>query len=149
MTSQQAGIERAGQLFLFCDWIVYQKCLLVRSQQEQGCLSHFVQQGMHLCPQGAILFHTESLAYFKHTIVSSNPTVLPYCNAIHSVTAKISFSLSCFLTFPSHSQWLHVATWTTNTQLSFVITEKEVYGRTSVRGGFVLLFTSQMGQQKQ
>lgn len=89
-------IDWAGELWLSG---VIKSVFLERSQQELGCLSHFVQRGRQSYPQGVILFHTERLTSFKHTIVSSNPTVLPCCNAIHSDTASISLSLAPSLAF--------------------------------------------------
>lgn len=113
---------------------VIKSVFLERSQRELGCLSHFVQRGRQSCPQGVILFHTERLTSFKHTIVSSNPTVLPCCNAIHSVTASISASLSHLLPhFLLFLGGLHVTTWTTNRLLSFIMTEKETFKRGGTR----------------
>lgn len=103
---KQGHIDWTGELFLCRDWMVLSEVSFLREVSGNlGCLSHFVRRGRQSCPQGVILFHTERLTSFKHTIVSSNPTVLPCCNAIHSVAASISVSLSltCFLTFCSFS----------------------------------------------
>lgn len=85
---------------------VIKSVFLERSQRELGSLSHFIQRGRQSCPRGVILFHTERLMSFKHTIVSSNPTVLPCCNAIHSVAASVSVSLSLASSLFALSQWL-------------------------------------------
>ncbi len=129
----QTGVYRLSWGTLPLLWLngVIKRVFLERSQRELGCLSHFVQRGRQSCPQGAILFHTERLTSFKHTIVSSNPTVLPCCKC-HPFSHRQHIALSLphllphFLLFLSG---LHVATWTTNRLLSFIITEKEAFKR--------------------